>query len=151
MTFQFKLGFTGTRQEPTLEQKRSILRGIEGVDELHHGCCEGSDYFAHRAAFRVSAVWLHPPTNEKLMVPVVDLLLPRGESEIRLCKAKPYHARNRDIVDSSDYLMATPDGPRRPHSGTWYTIDYALGLGKPVAICLPDGGLDVASTWKGYV
>jgi hypothetical protein len=50
-------------------------------------------------------------------------------------------------VDACDILIATPDGPRRPHSGTWYTIDYAKQDNKvPVVVCLPDGTIDLETS-----
>ena len=132
------LGFTGTRHEPTEAQKQFIWRQMYDATELHHGCCEGSDKAAHDTAVPYDSltIWLHPPTDQKLMVPMSDLLTRPG---IHTLSAKSYHARNRNIVMSSDMLIATPDGPRRPHSGTWYTIDYALSKGIKVVACLPDG------------
>lgn len=136
------LGFTGTRHEPTHEQKLFIRRNLWDATELHHGCCAGSDHAAHRCATILKTeptIWLHPPTDQKLMVPLSELLSRGG---IHALNAKPYHDRNRDIVDACDVLIATPDGPRRPHSGTWYTIDYAKSNKVPVVVCLPDGTID---------
>jgi hypothetical protein len=140
-----KLGFTGTRHEPTDEQKRFIFRNMSDATELHHGCCEGSDYVSHSCAIslEIPTIWLHPPTDRKLMVPLSKLLTRGG---IHVLKAKQYHARNRDIVDSCEVLIATPDGPRRPHSGTWYTIDYARANKVPVVVCLPDGTIDTEAS-----
>ncbi|GAB4998612.1 hypothetical protein MAHJHV65_45120 [Mycobacterium avium subsp. hominissuis] len=137
-----KVGFTGSRHEPTVEQKRFIRRNLYDATELHHGCCVGSDYAAHTCAVALTtqpSIWLHPPTNEKLMVPLSSLLT-RGD--IHALSPKPYHDRNRDIVDACDILIATPNGPRRPHSGTWYTIDYATRRNVPVVVCLPNGTID---------
>lgn len=137
-----RLGFTGSRHEPTFEQKLFIRRNIYDATELHHGCCVGSDHEAHVCAAGLKTqptIWLHPPIDEKLMVPLSDLLTRGG---IHALGAKPYHARNRDIVDACDVLIATPDGPRRPHSGTWYTIDYAREQKVPVVVCPPDGTID---------
>lgn len=133
-----KLGFTGTRHEPTEAQKDFIFRNMFDATELHHGCCVGSDKAAHDTASPYDAltIWLHQPTDQKLMVPLPQLLTRGG---IHALSAKPYHARNRDIVDACDILIATPDGPRRPHSGTWYTIEYAKVNKVAVVVCLPDG------------
>lgn len=135
------LGFTGTREMPTRAQRRFIMLRVADASELHHGCCVGSDYVAHRSALWqcVSTIILHPPVDQRLMVPLGNLLTRGG---IHVMNPKQYHTRNRDIVDESDAVIATPDGPRRPHSGTWYTIDYARGCGKPVVVCLPDGTID---------
>lgn len=135
------LGFTGTRHQPTEAQQQFIWRNMFDATELHHGCCEGSDKAAHDAAtpYDSLTIWLHPPTDQKLMVPLSKLLTRGG---IHALSPKQYHARNRDIADACDVLIATPDGPRRPHSGTWYTIDYALSKGIAVVTCLPDGSID---------
>lgn len=135
------LGFTGTRRDPTADQKRFIRRNLFNATELHHGCCEGSDYASHLCAvdLNIPTIWLHPPTDEKLMVPLSKLLTRGG---IHALSAKPYHARNRDIVDACELLIATPDGPRRPNSGTWYTVDYARANKVTVVVCLPGGIID---------
>ncbi len=57
--------------------------------------------------------------------------------------AKEYLERDRDIVDATEALFATPDGPERAKSGTWYTVRYAVKTGKPVYICYPDGFLEL--------
>lgn len=137
-----KIGFTGARKTPTGAQAEFIQRNLDDASELHHGCCVGSDYVAHHYAVGLETlptIWLHPPTDEKLMVPLRDLISRPG---IHVLSPKWYHDRNRDIVDSCDVLIATPDGPRRPHSGTWYTIDYATENDVPVVVCLPDGTID---------
>ena len=76
------LGFTGSRHEPTDEQKRFLIRvHIWDAAELHHGCCVGSDYAAHNCAVSIKGqptIWLHPPTDEKLMVPMSKLLTRGG-------------------------------------------------------------------------
>ncbi|MBB5157964.1 DNA-protecting protein DprA [Saccharopolyspora phatthalungensis] len=40
-----------------------------------------------------------------------------------------YHARNRWMVDRSDFVIGFPRGD--VPSGTWYTINYAAEKGKP--------------------
>lgn len=49
---------------------------------------------------------------------------------------KKYHDRNKDIVDLSDRLLATPGVISR---GTWHAIEYAKSQKKPVMIIYPDG------------
>ncbi|MFF1612229.1 hypothetical protein ACFVYA_30985 [Amycolatopsis sp. NPDC058278] len=41
-----------------------------------------------------------------------------------------YYARNRWMVDRSDFVVGFPRGTD-PTSGTWYTVNYAAEQGKP--------------------
>ncbi len=134
-------GFTGTRNEPSTKQRAWIekkVRESEGDNSWHHGACVGSDRFLHLAVMygTFDNVFLHPPINQNLAMALDKL---HRLDRVLIFPAKDYHTRNRDIVNDTDELLATPDGPFRPHSGTWYTIVYALKQGKPVTICMPDG------------
>lgn len=140
------LGFTGTRNEPTDEQlkwlRATFVVGLPS--ELHHGACIGADAQAHWQALnclggRIQIV-VHPPDNQSRMMPMNKILSPFGG--IAVLSPKPYLDRNRDIVDACDKLIALPDGPERPKSGTWYTVRYAMKMSKPVWICYPDGTLE---------
>lgn len=130
-----RLGFTGTRKEPTEAQLDWLWTEIAQYDELHHGACVGADYCAHQAALSSGiageCLVVHPPENDRLRMTYDPraLWLP----------AKPYLVRNRDIVDATDVLIALPDGPERRESGTWSTVRYAAKLRRPVTICYPDG------------
>lgn len=42
-----------------------------------------------------------------------------------------YHARNRWMVDRSEFVIGFPQGTEQTTSGTWYTINYAAGQGRP--------------------
>ena len=44
--------------------------------------------------------------------------------------ASAYHARNRWMVDRSEFVIGFPFGSD-PNSGTWYTLNYAAEHGKP--------------------
>lgn len=107
--------------------------------EFHHGDCVGADASSHYLAWRYSAkVVVHPPSDPKLRA-----FVHRGlywDDEFIVLPEKPYHERNRDIVDACDLLIACPK-ERGPvwHGGTWYTIHYAEKVGKPVTIIWPDG------------
>jgi predicted Rossmann fold nucleotide-binding protein DprA/Smf involved in DNA uptake len=48
----------------------------------------------------------------------------------RFPEAQAYHARNRWMVDHSDFVIAFPQGTNG-ESGTWQTIQYAAALAKP--------------------
>lgn len=125
-------GFTGSRNHPTVRQVAWLAASMRDV--LHHGVCVGSDHASHQVALQLGRrIVAHPPSVEKLMAR--ECLA--SAHEIR--KPKWYHDRNRDIVNESAHLLALPDGPERPNSGTWYTINYAVEQRKPVYICYPDG------------
>lgn len=101
-------------------------RGTDEFPEFHHGDCIGSDaFFAQVAKEEGYHVISHPPVDEtRRAFGVAD------ES----CPAKPFLDRNRDIVDETDVLLATPATPRVDYGGTWYTIRYAESLKKFVHI-----------------
>lgn len=146
-----KYGFTGSRTGPTKEQRKALLVFMLGagdddaIEEWHHGCCVGSDEFSHKAAkyyltnfHFLNKIHLHPPKNPKLEMEY-------AQWEYDNCiwsPKKDYLARDRDIVRETDELVATPEGKRKPRSGTWYTIDYALDCGRMVNIIWPDGKLE---------
>jgi hypothetical protein len=141
------LGFTGSRNRPTPKQLAwlDLYFFDRDVDVLHHGACVGSDLAAHRMALDYAVpVVVHPPikdgylAEECLFVPP-----PPTKHQVTVLERKHYHARNRDIVHAADRLIALPDGPRRPHSGTWYTIDYAVGQHFRVQTCFPDGHVEL--------
>ncbi len=131
------VGFTGTRNGMTEAQQRTFLHQMNNLkpERFLFGDCVGSDYIASLIAFhcgipeRVS----HPPINKSLRAfsKYATLVMPEKE----------YLARNRDIVDSADLLIATvlqfTDHPRS--GGTWYTIRYAIKKGVPVTVIWPDG------------
>lgn len=143
------MGFTGTRNAPSGKQLSWLANQIREVEALHHGACVGADACAHifGLLFGVPIV-VHPPVDTKL----IDTKAVTSTSDlVTLLPAKPYHDRNRDIVDACDQLIALPNGPQRPHSGTWYTVGYATGENQvetahrrvvPVTICYPDGTLE---------
>jgi predicted Rossmann fold nucleotide-binding protein DprA/Smf involved in DNA uptake len=55
---------------------------------------------------------------------------------------REYISRNRDIVDASQEIIATPgEFEEQLRSGTWSTIRYARKTGKRVLVVLPDGRL----------
>lgn len=132
------IGFTGTRHGMSPAQLAWLPSVFLPGTPLHHGGCLGADAEMHAFAYALvpdtDAVTVHPPINPRLRMPYDPraLWLP----------AKDYLDRDRDIVDASTRLLATPDGPRRSGSGTWYTVDYAVSVKCPVLVCYPDGRVE---------
>lgn len=132
------IGITGTRNGLNDLQRKWLILHLDGaqVGTLHHGGCLGVDRESHFLALeRGIPVVVHPPTNQRLAA--LDTLIP--SELVTVLPAKDYHSRDRDIVDAADILLGLPDGPRRPHSGTWYTIGYAESVHTPFRVCLPEG------------
>jgi hypothetical protein len=136
-----KCGFSGTSkgaskfQLDELEAKLKKLKE-EGFDEFHHGACIGADeqaaIIAKRLGFRVVA---HPglaadPKNLRYRSEWT------GNDEVR--EAKPFIKRDHDIVDETEYMLATPlTREEQIRSGTWTTVRYARSKNRPIDLCLP--------------
>ena len=132
-----KVGFTGSQEGMTLEALNTLKYLLEQLEEfeLHHGDCEGSDFIAHRAALKLNArIIIHPPskTNKRAFSHGATVTL----------DPRPYLDRNKDIVDSTEVLFATPLGPEKLRSGTWSTIRYAKKRGKKIILIKPDGAFE---------
>lgn len=129
-------GFTGTQQGMTPAQKECITRLfslLPTMRSVHHGDCIGADADIHEIA-RAQKLWIvvHPPDNDSKRAFVT------GYNEIR--EAKPYLARNDDIVSETEVLIAAPKGYGEEHrSGTWATVRRARKQGKRIVIVWPDG------------
>jgi len=134
-----KIGFTGTRQGMTAEQRYVLICVLTFLKpkEFHHGDCIGADEQASNIARDMGCrIVIHPPLNNKFRAYCSgDKVLP----------PKDYLERNRDIVDRTDILVATPKQFNEVlRSGTWATIRYARKTGKPQIIIFPDGGIGCA-------
>ncbi len=129
-----RLGFTGTRHGMTAEQIGTVAEMTVDYDEVHHGDCLGADHDMHRIAqANGQRIVIHPPEDGRLRAFLTGNVI---------APAKPYHDRNRDIVDESDALFATPaETTEQAKGGTWYTVRYARSQGKPVTIVWPDGSV----------
>ena len=130
-------GFTGTRYGMTFDQIIKVdefLLNNENFDIFHHGDCVGADAESHRLAQTNGlAIVVHPPTDPKFRAYCKGMF-------VKIRDPKPYHDRNRDIVNESDFLLATPRTfIEEKKGGTWYTIRYAKEVEKPGMIIWPDG------------
>lgn len=131
------VGFTGTQLGMTVKQYLALRdlwlpRANQDVT-VHLGDCIGADTEAYWLAtdelnwYRVG----HIPDNDSKRA-FLDY------DELR--EPRPYLERNRDIVDESVRLFATPNEHRdRLRGGTWSTVRHARRLGIPIYIVLPDG------------
>ena len=151
-----KLGFTGTREGMTPLQRevvRSLLNGdarpgiaAAMVTELHHGDCIGSDSTAHDLALLVGLprIVVHPPSASFYRAFRTSPLLPPERTRSEARPPKPYLDRDRDIVNETDRLIATPKGmTEERRSGTWATVRYARLLARPIIIVYPDGHVSI--------
>jgi len=133
------IGFTGTRDgvtEPQFDALSSLLAKYQ-PEEVHHGDCVGADVSFHSAAMceTEARIVTHPPKVESMRAVCVG-------TRTTILPAKDYLERNKDIVNSSDLLIACPKGPEERRSGTWSTVRYARKVGKPVVVVWPDGRVE---------
>ena len=138
------IGFTGTRQGTSLQQRDGIrwaLFALSDTFTFHHGVCVGADAEAHMLVktWRPRAkLYGHPGPEGPYRA--------KGLEFDMLYADKAYLERNRDIVDHSNLVIATPKEYSEPKSkrggGTWYTIRYARKQGKPLTVIYPDGQIE---------
>ncbi|KKN03792.1 hypothetical protein LCGC14_1104290 [marine sediment metagenome] len=129
-----KIGFTGTRKELTAAQELELLCKVVQLEpfEVHHGDCIGADTRFHRICELLGIrIIIHPPESNTYRAFCIG-------NEVR--KMYGYIARNWNIVDETDVLIACPDGPQEYlRSGTWATIRYARTQRKMIYIIYPNG------------
>lgn len=138
------IGFTGTRHGMS-EIQRSILRQFlreMKPNLLRHGDCIGADAQAHEIADSLGMnIIIHPPVDEAHRA---FCRTPEGGGSLTLEVPKRHFARNRDIVNNCDVLIACPiDNERQHFGGTWYTYDYALKQKRPLICIYPNGRIEM--------
>ncbi len=129
-----RIGVTGTRSGMTEYQKKEVttmLAKFGSSNYLHHGDCVGVDVEVAQIARELGYhIICRPPEKDDL----------RGffySDSYELPKS--YFARNRDIVDSTDFLFVVPYQMEwQLNGGTWYTHDYAVKKKKPLKIFWPE-------------
>jgi hypothetical protein len=140
-----KIGFTGTRIGMTATQALAVRHELERLrpTEARHGDCVGADAQFHalvREQDATTRIVVHPPDNPKLRA------FCQGDLEL---VPRDYQARNRDIVDAADVLLAAPRGGGETlRSGTWATIRRARVRGIPILICYPSGMVAADGEWR---
>lgn len=117
-------------------QKKTFSEFIDNRQEtvFRHGCCVGADEEAHNMAIDNDYYTVgYPPINKSWISSVVcnEMMQP-----------KDYHDRNKDIVDSSEFLIVVPETiEEKLRSGTWSTYRYAKKTSVPGIIIFPNGEL----------
>lgn len=140
------IGFTGTREGLTDQQLAWLYTTLETgkadgtIVQVHHGACLGADQAVHVAALDIEIpihVW--PPTNMKYVA--LECLTPHRLVTIH--PRMPYLNRDREIVHAAEGLVGLPKHDEQPDralwGGTWYTVDFAERMNRPVIICYPNG------------
>jgi hypothetical protein len=141
------IGFTGTREKLTDLQLAWLYETLEmgkrdgTIKEVHHGACLGADAAVHAAAID-NDLFIHvwPPVNMKYVAP--ECLSPPF-TKVTIHPRMQYLDRDRQIVGAAAGLVALPKHNEQPErmlwGGTWYTVDFAQRMNKPVIICYPNG------------
>ena len=138
-----KIGFTGTRQGMTDAQSNAfeelfvkLFHQDLSVREFHHGDCIGSDEEADALVRVEPGVFLH--------VHPCNLFRQRAYTtgDFEYTEMPPLK-RNREIVDATEVLIATPSDTKEIFrgSGTWATVRYARKQGRKIHIIFPDGSI----------
>ena len=133
------LGFTGTRHGMTPAQFLAVahILGLVRSDtsEAHHfhdGMCVGADNRAAEMAEILEFTTIGHPG-------------PKGrwqslKKRDQVWAPKTHFARNRDIVNLAQLMIATPfEYTEQETGGTWYTIKYAKKRQVPLLTIYPDG------------
>jgi hypothetical protein len=141
------IGFTGSRWGMGEVREPVVSYIVEKLNpnKANHGMCAGADTEFHHIVRKVNdGTWIKgfPPTEQGKFYVLSDC--------DELQEAKDYLDRDRDIVDESDVMIATPETEQeKQRSGTWYTIRYAKkviksgkGRCKKLYIVKPDGKVD---------
>ena len=129
------VGFSGTQLGMTESQLKTVSWLIRTqADIVHHGDCIGADAQVDSIANELGLiVVIHPPLDMKK----------RAFCESPYMREpKSYLARNQDIVEAVELLIAAPRGFREMRrSGTWATTRAAARARVATIIAWPNGGL----------
>jgi hypothetical protein len=109
------------------QKEQFVLKMMElNPTEFHHGDCEGADAEAHdivREFFPNVKIHIYPPKSTYRQA--------HRCGDINYSPA-PYLERDKDIVDSVEYMIGAPKQDNEIiRSGTWTTIRYARKTNKP--------------------
>ena len=138
------IGFTGTKKGMTTDQRSSVLRILNSMKNrsvVHHGGCVGADIDFDSICFELGKIRVIHPSN-------IHSMQGKWHYTEHYRPEKPPLERNKDIVNESRILIATPSQfSEVTRSGTWFTIRYArnckVDYKKIIYIILPDGTIEV--------
>jgi len=142
-----RVGFTGTQRGMERRQHGAVAELLRRrlspphmsvKIEAHHGDCVGADEEFHhlvrelsdRLLLGDSRIVVHPPEISRKRA------FCQGDEERVV---KNYLARNYDIVEDTDLLIAAPGTSEILCSGTWATIRHARKLRKTILRIMPNG------------
>ena len=132
-----KFVFTVTQRGMTPLQKTTFADTIRALSasEFRHGDCIGADSDAHQIVLDLGIeIRIHPP--------IIEAKRAFCKGAIEVFPVKDYLARNKDIVNATEVLIATPgEFAMELRSGTWSTVRYGLKTNKWVLIIYPDGSI----------
>jgi hypothetical protein len=145
-----KVGFTGSRFGMTDAQQQEflILMGKLGAVEFHHGDCIGAD---DQAATLTRGIELKEEGDDRIYEIAIVVHPPEDETHrasnphwTTMMPPKRHFARNRDIVDETELLIATPNcQPLAMFGDMKYTVEYARKKGKDVYVIWPSGMVEL--------
>lgn len=132
------VGFTGTRQGMTGEQKFEVARLLRYLNPsiVLHGCCVGADRIFHRIVLssvsHTVVIEGFPGDNEQKTW--------AERNGVESNPIHPYLERNKIIAKRSDIMIVTPKGEKEElRSGTWATIRCRKKTGLLLYIVEPSG------------
>ncbi len=147
------VGFTGTRSGCTTKQYdalKKLLTSMTTSDDpmkaLHHGACVGADADAARIARGLGVtVVAHPEVSARVEHghEAANRSREAMEASDEVLPEQTHFARNREIVQACDVLVACPrTNHEESQGGTWFTVVQARRAGKRVVIVWPDGSVE---------
>ncbi len=134
------VGFTGTKAGMQDSQKFQLVEYLrylksQGFTHFHHGDCVGADAQAAGIAKQLGFILVCHPGHPKDKTNTMYRAFTAFNDEVR--DIKPFIARDHDMVDDTEQMVATPAGEEQVRSGTWTTIRYAKKKGRDVRIIMP--------------